>query len=873
VREETDRFSNAIVEQRGLKAWYCLKRIHTWCAGLDSEALRTFTHRPSPETLTAFRAICVNNWAKHLKPLAGEHNKSRLPGPFEMMQLLVDIGWYNSTSWSGVLWGVSMVLVQYREMHPDGDPRQLLAGIRELVGLWQLVLKHQETRLGESSGKRGDPPRGDGAQDRLWSLLPSSEALDTVSRDVHGENSLNRVLWTAFPRPNRDDQPDDGLKIVFDYASPALATIDLLRAPPISARDGVEHDDLLSQEYQPLLDFLEEAVRLQSPVAAPPRLLRKLDPDRGGASFFLPLVQRLKVAVDPEVVNQLQEKRDEQQRHLSEAVRQDPRTSGVTADDSAELAGVNKIVFDVQPTPEMHDFAQSCISRLVRARQQNNYQLAQLVNNEVMDMAAENAKVGKPPPPLELYEHLMQAFLLLAHPEKAMFVWETMIRTGFLPTVRTYTVMLRGARASRDATGMQVFWARMRNAGIQPDTPAWTAYIHGLIKLRRVDQGLEAVKEMGREWLAAAKEQSALDQRAAGGVGASSRPLSTASLLAAYPSSVRGVPRPDTSVINSAITALADTRDRAIPEVVSWARVFNIEFDIITYNTLINFAMRKHETKSALALLAHMQERGVAPNGDTWVVLLAAMFQNGFLDHVDRDKQLDKVLAWLESTRSADGKVTVDEKGFALIIDRFVKHLNNPDAASGILSYMAENGQKFSVYMATIILTSYFDEDPPNFKAIDALWQRLTNAQLNEGLTLRINGPIGSVDTVFYDRLIEGYARYHYLIGLKPCLEALKRCVREGRKPGWRAQEQVARAMVAKDRYDLLRDMVTEVRARLRQGRGATQMQGQRDFWEFVISTGILEHEGIRRPEDLLPKDGRRTTPMAESLPGEEEMV
>jgi pentatricopeptide repeat protein len=847
VREISVLFADLVEQGHWPAAWDCLKETHKLYSGLDAQVLSTLKHHPRDDILLKFRVHCVKNWALALeRPLKKTSHDRRLPGPVKMKQLMIAVGWHSSTSWSGLLWQVSLAVHSYRATHADLQPRQLLPGIRELVGLWQLCLNSGKLQSEFIDDTLGEEP----ARDLPWALLPSAEALNELLRDVRVEHPFNRLLVAVFHHPTaisygRTSPPGDDANKLLDYASPALLTIDLLRALPVPARDSSEFVDTHSHENQPLFDFLEEALRTTSPVTVPPRMLKQLKPRWANPHRLLPVVQRLNVAVNPELVAQIQEWPGYQR---------------------PESTGAHEVFLGGEQTSEMHTFTQVCINRLTRARQANNFHLAQRVKHDITEMAEKNQRAGKAPPPLDLYEHLMLVLLLLGHPKRAMEVWETVIRTGFLPTVKTYTVMLRGARGSRDATGMQAFWANMRKAGIQPDTPAWTAYIHGLIKLRCIDQGLDAVKEMGREWLAAAQEQAALDQRAAGGSRVSPRPASNASLLTIYPASVRGVPRPDVSILNCAITALADTRDRAIPEVVNWARTFGIEPDIITYNTLLNIAMRGNQTKNATALLASMKERSIAPNGDTWVVLLAAMFQNGFLNDVARDKQLEKVLAWVDSTRATDGSTTVDSKGFALIIDRFVKQLRNPDAATGVLLYMAKNDIKFSIHMATIVLTSYFEEDPPNFDAVDALWQRLTDGDLNAGK----DETVGSLDTVFYDRLIEGYARYHYLIGLRPCLDVLNRCQREGRKPGWRALEQVARAMAAKNRYDLLRDLVVGIRARLRQGHGGTQLQGQRGFWQFVISTGILEQEGIRRPEDLLPRDGPRLSPMANSLSSEE---
>ena len=523
------------------------------------------------------------------------------------------------------------------------------------------------------------------------------------------------------------------------------------------------------------------------------------------------------------------------------------------------------------PAPPVEDrdavtnhFINVRINRLGQALQKQDLAFAEKIKREIFDYSDDPSRL-----PLrdQMYEHLMMTLLSLRAPSSAIEVWNHFVRQlNRTPTAKTYTVMMRGAQSIRDLSGMEAFWAKMRAAGVQPDVTAWTTRFFGLIRGGRVDDGVKALGEFSSEWVAAARRKHAAgsgDSPKGGGRGRGrqAKPAvaeMTASQVAAmYDGDIDGVPRPNAVAMNAAISAFAARADEHIPKVLSWGRAFGLEPDETTYNALLSVSMRHNNFDEATAILQRMEEKGIATTGDTWAILLTQFFDKGDLGELSHAEQEERVISLLTSFESASGEKGIDQKGYALTVDRLLRHYGNTTAATAVLSHMSERGVQPTPHLYTILMQSYFQRRPqPDLAAVDALWQRIQS----------VNGGRGApLDSVFYDRMLEGYAQNHAAAGGTQHVRALlDRMRKEGRRPSWIALENVARAMAERGEWDALLGVVDEARAWLKEDRSGLQSPdqaemvvggrsyGQRGFWEFIVETGLLRDEGITRPEQLM---------------------
>ncbi|EME47785.1 hypothetical protein DOTSEDRAFT_146738 [Dothistroma septosporum NZE10] len=759
------------------------------------------------------------------------------PSPVDILMTLHTLGTSKTSFARPLLWQASSGLAELQcgMTSAGANNPSFVNGLRSLANMWRVVMA--------TYSKRRRPDSTPPVETSGWGFLPPASVFDQQVRRSH--EMFEQMLGMLVPMPQLSDSTrTDSRRLLrsMDYASSALITLDLLRSVSRSSPGLLSEPDI-----SPFVGFFEALLKIAPTPRIPYSFQEKISTLQEPAlvAHYKDMSSRLG----------LQGVRLLSPNGTSEAVTEDGAFPS-TADPAtgAEIAsGDDRLGSEPHPgISPTERFALVNAKRLGRALEVQDMLLAEKIKRETYAFAGSRGTDSQALP-LELYEHLMLTFLSLRNPKAAIEVWNHVIQAGYKPTVKTYTTMMRGAQAVRDISGMKAFWHKMRKAGLQPDEHAWSIRIFGLFKLQLIKEGFQAMSEMSQEWLAAAKARAVFEATREQKKQMVPNSDLGAELLARYPGPVDGVPRPNLVVVNSAISSLALSQRGDIPKALTWARTFGIEPDVTTYNVLLNVAMRYEQTVEALSLLRRMQQRGIAANSTTWTVLLTALFEGGFLEDLDHKQQQDKILAFIDSLETNDPNMPgIDVQGYALVMNRLLKHHDNPDGAAAVMKHMLDRGHEPTTYIYTILMSSYFQCQPqPDFAAIEALWKQMESKD---------NGYGARVDSVFYDRMIEGYATHHRVAGIDKALGFLRRCRAAGQKPGWRALEAVARALADRKDSSRLQRLVDEVRISLRESRGASQHMGQRNFWRFIIEDiGMLREEGITKPEDILPRHARQS--------------
>ncbi|KAK3057296.1 hypothetical protein LTR09_001478 [Extremus antarcticus] len=469
-------------------------------------------------------------------------------------------------------------------------------------------------------------------------------------------------------------------------------------------------------------------------------------------------------------------------------------------------------------------FTYLSITRLGRANEQQDLQNAERVLRDVRDFSKRHTDLQLP---LQLYEHLIMSFLTLRNPKLAIECWNDLLQAGHQPTTKTYTIGMRYSLRLKGSKAMQYFWTHMKQSKVQPDTQAWTARIYGLFNRGRVDAGLQALGEMGQEWLAAARNAYLRDTP---GQNKSSKkaPVDTALLIDRFTGDIGAVPRPTAYTMNSAMTGLSMNKDELIPKVLTWGRSFGIEPDVISYNTLINVSMRNGKPAEAMDLLRRMRSKDIEADGDTWNVLFSAIFESGAIEGLEPEQQEEKVMQLIKSLEDANA-APIDQNGYSIVIDRLTQYYKNPQAVQTVLAHMVSRGVEPTSFHYTILMASYFDKSPPDLAAVETLWNRIKTGKTGHGTALT---------PPFFNRMIEGYAVNHNSVGPSPMLSFLSQMESQGKRPSWRALECVARALAERGEWDRLAQIADTVRRRLRES--------------GVGGTTAGQHEGITDPNQLM---------------------
>lgn len=648
-----------------------------------------------------------------------------------------------------------------------------------------------------------------------WSFLPDPNALVEVMQgrkldpqlDASLEGSLRLlcgVLGQSAAHPNG-----------VETASSAILTFDLIQR---LQRETLDSSFFVG--YQPWIDLMSKVVDNVADRRIPYALKYRFDlaENESGQLHYKGIIDKFRLSSDSVSYHagaQISPARKDQ----AAAGRKDPAKA--TPDRQDPTLSTEKQI--------ARRFTNLSIKRLGRSLEQQDIKAAERVKQDIVVFNQKNNSVQLP---LQVYEHLLLTLLSLRRFQPAIDVWKMMLYAGHTPTVKTYSIVIRHSRNARSTDAMDYFWNKMRNDGLQPDMHAWSARLFGLFHKGQTKQGLQALSQMGQEWITAAR--AANTDEMGESKWKSDHHIQTASVAQLEPK-VHGVPKPNVYALNAAIGGVvAAKKPEVVPEILAWGRKFGIEPDVATYNYLIQTSMRAGKAKEAVSLLQRMKEKCVETNEDTWAILVNAMFEDASMRSLPPVEQEKKVLHFIK-TLEGDG-TSIGEKAYAIVLDRFLKQYNNVHAAQAVLAHMASAGIALNQYQCTIVMTQYFQQTPPDFAAIEDLWNHMTRQNNGRGMIL---------GSQFYDRMIEGYASHHKQAGIAPMMSFLSEMESRGQKPSWRARTSIARALAERGDWDRLLQMVSSVRANLRSEKVGGTTSGQHDFWQFVISTGLLKDEGI----------------------------
>lgn len=427
-----------------------------------------------------------------------------------------------------------------------------------------------------------------------------------------------------------------------------------------------------------------------------------------------------------------------------------------------------------------------------------------------------------------LFPQFLWAYMCLRRPDHATQVLNTMVEIGHTPAQEHWHAMLRGCQRARDHVTMRHVWQKMRASGIRPGLPCWTIWIQGLVLSGQWQESLEVLEELSNVWAPTALPD--IGARRDLEDDADDSLSGRHDLLA-----------PSIIPINAAITSLLAVRK---PDLVGtflkWAELHKIQPDTATFNILLRGAVRGSQPGVARSILTNLESSGCQPDVHTFTIVLDGLFRNPGSAFRSEDSEAQVVAVSDIFRQMKDVGIEPSIYTYSSMLDGLLgsrvttanwKHKRpNVEAARAVLDHMAKEGVKPSPHIYTILISHYFNSAPPDLASIDSLWNRM---QL-DGATR---------DHVFYDRMIEGYAR----VGdVEKMLAFLRRMPQEGKVPGWVALRAVLQSLVSAHEWDMVQDLVRDVGGKNGIFRNASRfMWAKKEFWYLVSD---VRRRGIEFP-------------------------
>lgn len=406
----------------------------------------------------------------------------------------------------------------------------------------------------------------------------------------------------------------------------------------------------------------------------------------------------------------------------------------------------------------------------------------------------------------KLCNHFIMAYMGFRKGNRAVDVWNHMVSNGMSPSARTWGAMLSGCKLSRDRDALESIWKKMLKSEIQPDVHCWTTRISALIDLGRPEAGLAALTDMHRRWLATNTSRKERSKR-----GINSAMLSAV--------------KPTTETINATISSLLrKQKDEAANRVLAWASKINIRPDTATFNILLRPLIRGGHTQEATKLLGKMQKSGISADEATFTIMIEENFRNR--GNISPQEQVEIVNGIFSEMQ--DAGIGATQHTYSRIIYQLLQTSDgNMSAINAVLQRMTRDGLHASTYIYTMLVEHHFSMQPPDLDAVRSLLEA-TRARP------------GNTDGVFWDRLIEGYARAGDTASAMRMLGRLNDVGNNA--TGFYTLRTLLAALVKNQEWDLARSLVQNTKV----DRGGPishdlhGRDGQHQFWELASELNLV---------------------------------
>lgn len=402
--------------------------------------------------------------------------------------------------------------------------------------------------------------------------------------------------------------------------------------------------------------------------------------------------------------------------------------------------------------------------------------------------------------------YFILVYMALRQPNSAINVWNHMINNDLQPNLATWDSMLSGCKLGRDPKALEGIWAKMQALKIQPDVVCWTTRVSGLIECNKVAESIRALDEMGRSWLAAARNKYG-DKKIEALQGVDD---------------IEGVVKPTIATINAAVAGLLRRhKPEEAHRVLAWAGKFGIHPDVYTYNTLLRPLIRDGQVKQAMGLLQQMQRDGIEADVVTFTTILEETFRYSKSHTVEEQQE---IIADVFTEMEAAGiKASLHTYG-KIIYQLLLNNNIDSTAVQAVMARMAKQGLQPGPHIYTMLVEHHFSQSPPDLDAVRALIER---SRLETG----------SVDHIFWDRVIEGYA---FLGDTASAMRILGKA--QGSR-SWVTLQHVLTALVKNEEWDTAKTLVRNAKIDSGGVIGAEVKgkPGQHGFWRLVAELDLLD--------------------------------
>jgi pentatricopeptide repeat protein len=719
----------------------------------------------------------------------------RLPAPAEVVSILHDYGVM------GEGWYLLEILeMLYRTIRLNAHSREETASESRLIleeqvlSLWSQFLRNCPNEMVKGKQLKSEPAN---ERQSNWNGTPDPESIHfskTLGRDAYRFPFRMHRLFSSVPSASTQH-----------LAAAALFTFDYFTHQ--YCRSYAVRDDRI--QYEPFLRLIMRALHGAQDIELAASLGTSLLEDNN-----IP-----QEAVD-EIANRLG--------HLRQ------RAALAVAIDDLQVLGSENINLTEEQENKLIAYFHGRIKRQIE--RQNRGVIDELWQQALL--AYSSADNGDDGPsnliPPKIYSAFLFGYRDLQEPERQAEIWNHMLASGMTPTHEQWGLMI--SARMKHLNSMEHIWERMHSSGTKPDHMTWCTRLSSHIYYGNPEEAIQILYQWGNSWYEEVRKIFTDHNVSIPEMARLTRDGPT-------------IPRPKTDALTTVITALVQRKGGQgrrldlVPDAFAWAQTFAVKPNLWCYNTLFRTCLRDGNLKEAMQILAKMEEESITPDAYTFYAFADFIFKQSNKSVMTEDEQYKLMFSVLDmlEMRGLDPNAVF----FGSMIDGLLKrgpdNVANIGPAMMLLRIMTDKNIAVSSQIWTSLMTHYFQEGrrlasegngAPDWAAIEALWRRMNQTQ-----------PL-SLDAIFYDRMIEGFAGFGEIARAATMLERMRK---EGKRPGWSALTALLTAYVEQHFTEQARALVNDVvsgtgllKDGVRTVRDTSRNPARERFFEAATQAGVL---------------------------------
>lgn len=352
--------------------------------------------------------------------------------------------------------------------------------------------------------------------------------------------------------------------------------------------------------------------------------------------------------------------------------------------------------------------------------------------------------------PNSLYRMFLITAFRMKSIETANRIWKQMLAADSAPDVKDWTTMIYGIGSLQGRMHVAEMWQQMIKAGITPDLAAWNARMQATVRNGHIGAGLTTAVQLSEEW----KSQLVTIRSRSESRDTSENKHRTAELQAL---------KPTTRTLNALLSSVKMWNQAYIPEILRWSKSMNIQWDVHTFNKMLDVYWRSNRDSRFLNTFRRILRYQIEPDIATYNLLARHVLG---ISEMSTAEKMSSWISILEEIIASGLKPSV--LTYAPILQELVS-IGEFEAVEAILDHSKQVGKSLYAKVVAVAAKRLLAHDPPHFVLLNKL-------------IIEMEAIDSASSAKFFNAILQGFAKLRAMHRMRTTIRTARKL---GMTPTW----------------------------------------------------------------------------------------